>query len=389
MKILHCCLANYFVDNFSYQENILTKIHKLQGYDVKIIASTETWIDNKKLGYIKANSYLTADNIPIIRIPYILFIPKYIARKLRIYVGLSKLLNEFKPEIIFLHDVQFVSVWEIAKYAKNNVVKIYADSHTDYMNSAKNWVSKNILHKIIYKWCTKKIEPYVTKFWGVTPSRKKFLSDFYGVDEKKVGLLVMGVDDSNINFNHLKNSSIEIRKELNINKNDFVIISGGKIVRRKNIHLLMQAINELNNPDVKLIIFGSISDEIKSEIEKLSSAPNIFNVGWKNSDEINELLYCADLAVFPGAHSVLWEQVVGLGLPAIFKYWEGYEHIDIGGNCIFLNNVTIEEIKNAICRVYDDRNLFESMKKVAIEKGINEFSYSKIAKRAIEMEKTK
>jgi len=386
MKILHCCLANYYIDNYGYQENVLPKMHQLQGHEVQIVASTETFINNKKLGYVEPKSYFTPENIPITRIPYIKGFPHSIIKKLRIYSGLSKILKKFKPDIIFLHDVQFVSVWEIARYAKNNAVKIYADSHTDYMNSAKNWVSKNILHKIIYKWCTKTIEPFVSKFWGVTPSRKKFLIDFYHVNPQKVGLLLMGLDDSNINFNNLKNSRIEIRKKLNVKKNHFLIISGGKIVRRKNIHLLMQAINELNNPNIHLIIFGSISDEMKVEIEKLSSSPNISNLGWKDSDEINELLYSADLAVFPGSHSVLWEQAVGLGIPAIFKRWEGYEHIDIGGNCMLLNKVTKEEIKKNILKVYDDRNLFESMKMVASEKGINEFSYSKIAKRAIETE---
>ncbi len=102
------------------------------------------------------------------------------------------------------------------------------------MNSAKNWVSKNILHKIIYKWCTKKIEPYVIKFWGVTPSRKDFLIDFYNVNPAKVGLLVMGIDDSNINFRRRNLIRKEIRTKLNIDENQFVIITGGKIVKRKN-----------------------------------------------------------------------------------------------------------------------------------------------------------
>src|SRR5690554_851546 len=225
MKILHCCLANYYIDNYSYQENILPKMHHLQGHEVQIIASTETFIKNKKLGYVEAKSYFTPENIPITRIPYIKVIPHFLVKKLRIYSGLSKLLENFKPDIIFLHNVQFISVWKIARYAKNNDVKIYADNHTDYMNSAKNWLSKNILHRMIYKWCTKKIEPFVIKFWGVTPSRQKFLTDFYHVDPKKVGLLVMGLDDSNINFNNLKKTKLEIREKLNLQKSDFLIIT--------------------------------------------------------------------------------------------------------------------------------------------------------------------
>ena len=71
MKILHCCLANFYIDNYGYQENILPKMHQLQGHDVQIIASTETYIENKKLGYIEAKSYFTPENILITRIPYL------------------------------------------------------------------------------------------------------------------------------------------------------------------------------------------------------------------------------------------------------------------------------------------------------------------------------
>jgi len=385
MRILHCCLANVYIDNYGYQENILPKIHKNQGHEVRIIASTETYINNKRLGYVAPSSYFTSDNIPITRIPYTNLLPHFFVKKLRIYIGLTKVLKEFNPDIIFLHDVQFISVKEIAKYAQENDVKIYADSHTDYMNSAKNWVSKNILHKIIYKWCTKKIEPYVIKFWGVTPSRKDFLIDFYNVNPAKVGLLVMGIDDSNINFRRRNLIRKEIRTKLNIDENQFVIITGGKIVKRKNIHLLMEAVNELKTYNLKLIIFGSISDEIKPEIDRLSNSSNILNLGWQNTNDIYDLFFASDLAVFPGTHSVLWEQAVGIGLPAIFKKYKGYEHIDIGGNCIFFDELNIEGIKKSILSVFENKKLFETMKRVALEKGIKEFSYSEIAKKAIEI----
>ena len=48
MKIIHCCLAAFYIDNFSYQENILPKIHKLQGNDVFIIKNLgKTWKDSR------------------------------------------------------------------------------------------------------------------------------------------------------------------------------------------------------------------------------------------------------------------------------------------------------------------------------------------------------
>ncbi len=384
MKVLHCCLAAFYVDGYGYQENILPKMHKLQGHDVRIIASTETYIENSQLGYVEPKSYFNEDSIPVTRIPYVKWIPHVIAKKLRIYNGLYKLLEEYKPDIIFLHNIQFISIVEIIKFSQNNKnVKIYADGHIDFINSARNWVSKNILHKLIYKWCAKSIEPYVEKFWGVTPLRVDFFKDVYGIDERKVDLLVMGIDDSAVDLTQRESIRKSIRNKLKIDKDDFVIVTGGKIDRKKNIHILMKVVEELNTNDIKLIVFGTPSNELKEEIEELSKSKNIVNVGWISPKQVYDYLFASDLAFFPGTHSVLWEQAVGVGLPGVFKKWDGMQHVDIGGNCIFIDNGDKKEIEVTINKIKNDKKLLTKMKNIAVNKGIHEFSYHEIAKKAI------
>lgn len=384
MKILHCCLANFYIDNYGYQENILPKMHRLQGHEVRIVASTETYIENARLGYIQASSYYTPEGIPITRIPYIKIIPHFIAKKLRIYKGLKGILLEFKPEIIFLHDVQFISIWEIVKYAKYNKVTIYADCHTDLINSATNWVSKNILHKLIYKWCAQKIEPHTKKFYGVLPARVDFLLDIYDIPANKTELLVMGADDTLFDLSKKSEVRKKIRSAHHIKETDFLIISGGKIDRKKNIHHLLEAFQLLDKENVKLLIFGKVNDELEKEIDSFRTSKNIVLIDWLPTHKIYEFLMAADLGFFPGTHSVLWEQSVGIGLPCVFKRWKGIEHVDVGGNCLFLDEISIESIQSAIIQVVENKDLFERMKTAAVEKGIPKFSYSEIAKYSIE-----
>lgn len=384
MKILHCCLAAFYIDNFGYQENILPKIHKLQGHDVKIVASTETYIGNK-LGYIDPNSYLNEYKIPVTRIPYISYLPHLLAKKLRIYKGLNKIINDFQPNIIFLHDIQFFSIVDIVSFAKNNPsAKIYADGHTDFINSAKNWISKNILHRIIYRSCAKYAEPYISKFWGVTPLRVEFFTEVYKINKNKVDLLVLGVDDTEIGFSKKEDIRASIRARLNL-ENKFVIITGGKIDKRKKIDVLLEVINELNHLEVTLILFGSIDDDLKIKVESLIKSNNIINLGWISPSQANEYFFAADLAFFPGTHSVLWEQAVGCGLPAVFKRWDGIEHVDVGGNCLFIEEGDKSSIKSALLNIINNKDLYSRLKKVSEEKGVLEFSYSEIAKRAIEL----
>ena len=92
MRVLHCCLAAFYIDNYGYQENILPRMHKAQGHDVMILASTETYVDNLNLGYVKSNNYINEDGIPVIRIPYKRGIPSKLVHKLRIYEGVYDVL---------------------------------------------------------------------------------------------------------------------------------------------------------------------------------------------------------------------------------------------------------------------------------------------------------
>lgn len=385
MRILHCCLAAFYIDGYSYQENVLPRMHKLQGHEVSILASTETYVDNKKLGYVVPRSYHTIDGIPIKRIPYLTWLPHALAKKLRIYSGILEVLESFKPDIIFLHDCQFISIKEFAKYArKHPKVKVYVDGHTDFINSARNWLSKNILHRFIYKWCAKKINPYTRKFYGVLPLRVDFFRDMYGIPSEKIELLMLGAEHQIVDLSKRNEIKDSIRQVLTVDKGDFVIVTGGKLDERKKIHTLMQAVDELQVKGLKLIVFGVPDHEMEGEFEALAKSKYIRYVGWSTSEKTYEYFLAADLVFFPGTHSVLWEQAVGLGLPCVFKEWKGIQHIDLGGNCLFINSAGLTEIKEKILLLYHDRNLLDKMKEVAETQGMREFSYYEIAKKAIE-----
>ena len=387
MKILHCCLAAFYIDDFGYQENILPKFHKIQGNEVKIIASTETYLANKELGYVKPESYFTSDNIPITRLAYWKFIPFFIVKKLRLYKGIKQELSSFQPDVIFLHDCQFLSLGTVVNYVKKNKCKLYVDCHTDFINSGKNWVSKNILHKLIYRLSIKGAINYVDKFYGTLPLRSEFLHEVYNIPKSKIHLLPFGVDDSNLDFNLFPEIKKKIKNKLKIGEDEILLISGGKIDRRKNIHELLNAFVKIKEiePDLplKLLIFGSPVPEMQEEIKKYNKNTNIIFVNWLSSSEVKNYLIASDLVLFPGTHSVLWEEAIGLGLPCVFKKWDGMGHLDLGGNCAFLNKGNSEEITQVLMEIIKNKASFADLKRNAELKGPKMFIYSKISKKAI------
>lgn len=384
MKIVHICLGCFYIDNYSYQENMLPKYHKKLGYDVSIIASRLSFNASGLACLVEANEYINEFGIHVTRLDYLKGIEK-VSKFLRLYDNLYNTLEKENPDILFIHGCQFLDIIYIKHYLKKHShVKVFVDNHADFSNSATNWLSKNILHKFIWKKCAHIIEPYTEKFYGVLPARVDFLKNVYKIPEKKIEFLPMGADDEK--FEQIENLEFkaQFRQKYNVKEDEFLVVTGGKIDNsKKQILLLMEAIKKLKNTNIKLIVFGSVVEELREQINLMSDGEKIQYIGWISSDESYNYFGMADLVVFPGRHSVFWEQVAGIGVPMLVKYWEGTTHIDIGGNCEFLYEDSVEEIKNKIEEIVLDEGKYTKMKNVAKKNGKLKFSYSKISEKSI------
>lgn len=379
MKILHLCLGNYFADNYSYQENLLTKYHLNMGYDVEVVASQETFDANGNTCYTEeARTYFNENGIKVTRLKY--SFPEKINHKMKHYIGVYDAIEASKPDVIFVHNCQFLSIFEVIRYLKKHPeVKVFVDSHVDFSNSAKNFLSKNILHKFIWKFCAQNINKYAEKFYGVLPARVDFLVNVYGLPKEKCELLVMGADDDEIKRIENSNAREIKRAEYKVEDEEILVVTGGKIdLFKQQTLLLMQAVNEMENEKVKLCVFGSVVPEMKEKFDSLLSDRVIYS-GWKKPTESYNEFAAADIVAFPGRHSVFWEQVAAMGIPMICKKWAGTTHVNVDGNVIFLEDDSVEEIKNAITEMIANYDKYKN----AARSGKQHFLYSDIAKRSI------
>ena len=385
MKVVHLCLGCFFPDNYSYQENMLPKFHKQLGYDVEVIASLATFDKNGKASFIKKGSiYRNEYDIKVPRLAYKK--PEKIYRKLKRYIGTYDALEKANPNILFVHGCQFMDMDAVKKYITNHSnIKIYVDNHADFSNSGTNWLSKNLLHKILWRHAAQIIQPYTTKFYGVLPARVDWLVDMYKLPKSKCELLVMGADDDKVKEATVPEVRKQIREKYGIDEDDFLIMTGGKIDPAKVQTLqLMEAVAKIDNPKVKLIVFGSVTKDLQERVNEHCVEDKVLYIGWVQSDDSYKYFAAADLVVFPGRHSVFWEQVAGLGIPMLCKYWECTTHIDLGGNVEYLKNDSAAEIKGKIETLVANHEKYISMKEVALKKGMIKFSYKDIARQAIE-----
>ncbi|MSS44405.1 glycosyltransferase family 4 protein [Anaerosalibacter bizertensis] len=388
MKIIHLCLSSFYIEDFGYQENLIPKYNKKDGHDVTIIASRFTFNqDNGSPDLAPIGEYINSDAIKVIRIDY-----KYkwlgkINDKLKIYKDTYKLLEQEKPDLIFMHGIQFLDMKIVVKYVKRNPnCKLVADNHASYDNSGKDIISREILHKIFYKIVIQKSLPYIQKIFMLAPGCKYFAKDMYNIPEEKMEYLYLGADTENINFDKKEDIKTRIRSELNIKLNDFVLVTGGKLSKGKNTKILLNALKRIDSENIKLIIFGVFSDDIKDELmRKISQDDRVKYIGWLNGGDVYDYYLASDVAIFPGTKSALWEQAICSGLPLICKRWCGMEYVDVGGNCIFIDGDDEDKIVENIELLMNDNDLYEKMANIARTKGYDMFSYEKISKQAIDI----
>ena len=379
MKIVHVIIAAAYKEGYGYQENILPAKHVELGLDTYVVTFDKD--------YSKGIEYINDDGVKVTKLPIndsrssrIRYVSSF-TKKTK---GLLTYLENISPDIIFVHGLQSIDILYVCDYcAKHSDVKLYVDQHADYYNTPITKFSTRIYHRIVFGYIAKRLSKYAIKFWGVTPWRVDYLQKVYGVKPEKTDLLVMGGDENLIDWENRTVIKSHIRSKYNIPEDAFLIVSGGKIDRAKNIHLLIEAAARLRESNVFLIVFGSMTEDIRESCTPLFK-DNVKYIGWIDSKDVYPYFLASDLAVFPGTHSVLWEQSVACGVPGIFKDWNGgFSHVDCGGNARFINEITVDSLVQEIESIVKDSARYIAMSQVAQNKARTAFSYIEIAKKSI------
>ena len=379
MKIVHICLDQYS-DGWTYQENLLTKYHRLQGHDVSVITSMLCYRDGK-LAEDTRTRFTDINGVEILRLKKR---TGGLLGKTPAYKDFYETLCSLSPDIIFSHGCQYTDTKYAIRYVREHPqVRLFVDNHGDFTNSATNFLSREILHKIIWRHYAQQLVPYTEVFWGVLPARVDFLTELYGLPPEKCRLLVMGADDELVEKAAHSGARDRIRRQYHIADNDFLVMTGGKIDPWKAQTLtLMEAVRDLPDVRLKLLVFGHVAPELRDRFDRLIDGEKLQYAGWVQAANTYDYAAAADLFVFPGRHSVLWEQVAGQGVPMLVKDWPGTHHIDMGGNVRFLIGDSVEEIQGQLLALLEEPDAYRQMKEAAA-RGSSDFLYSRIAEKSI------
>lgn len=338
MKILHCCLSCFYIDGYDYQENELVRRHVRDGHDVLVLASTETFNASKEIDYVSAGDYMGKDGARVIRVPYSTLLPHKVMRKLRYYKGISKILNDFKPDVILFHGMAAGELESVTKYVKNNnTTKLYIDSHEDYHNSARNFISKWLLHYGFYRPILKKALPYTEKILALSPEVIDLVNGLYEVPKENIELYPLGGEIfEDAQYNSIRNKA---RQLLKVKANDILIVQSGKMDKTKKLIETLRAFNSTKDERLKLIIVGHIYDDILDEANIIiNSDSRIHYVGWKSASELKEILCAADIYIQPGTQSATMQASLCCRCSVILHNYPSHRYLVNEHNGWLINN---------------------------------------------------
>lgn len=153
-----------------------------------------------------------------------------------------------------------------------------------------------------------------------------------------------------------------IRKKLGLSEKDFVILYVGRIMKVKGVFELMQAVSDLEDEHIKLLIIGSVNfgkwafSSYERKVKKLSrqNRDRIIFTGYVDNSAVYQYASVADVQCVPtlveeAAGLVLLEAMAG-GLPLIVtKSGGAIEYVDESTALIIDRENIVENLKRAIC----------------------------------------
>lgn len=243
---------------------------------------------------------------------------------------------------------------------------------------------KFVIHLHANVKATKSLEKTYGNVFCVSNFIKRQYMENTCLPHNRIYTIFNGIDTSKFLKTIELNQRKEIRKKLGICESDFVVIFCGRIVSDKGVLELISAIESINNPFIKLLILGSSNfglgdigeypTIVKQKVEQ--NKERIIFTGYVNNSDVYLYHKISDIGVVPSMHNdpcplTLFEMITS-GLPTIATKAGGMPEIGTKDTTIYvsMNNI-IPELKNAIVKLYNDRDLRTNMSKSAIIRSID------------------
>ena len=385
MKILY--IDETFHPSYGYQANPLAKFQQAQGHEVIIATVEKKWMypvyrsfGDDGTGLEEADARYERDTgVKIIRVPA----KGYVARRLVYGKEIFQVVDQVKPDVIFIHCVETLTAirFLFSRKMRKNYPMMF-DSHMLKMASTSKFAKlfekgfqllvTPIIKKNNYEVIRTQDDDYVNSRLAIPMEQTPFIS--FGTDTKL--------------FYPSQEVRAEFRKKHEIPEGAFTVVYTGKLTEAKNGKLLAEAFKEKFTKPVSLICVGTPPDtEYGRQVKALldASQNQVIMFPTQNYMDLGQFYQAADLSVFPKQCSMSFYDAQACGLPVLSENNNvNVDRCSHGNGRNFKAN-DISSFRGEIQKMIDiPKEEYEQMRQAAIAFIAGDYDYEKIAQQYTE-----
>lgn len=295
---------------------------------------------------------------------------------LKAYKELKHIIDEGEYDIIHCHTPVGAMLTRLAaKQARKQGTKVFYTAHGFHFYKgapAINW----ILYYPVEKWLSRYTDVLITINKEDYERAKTFKAG------KVCYVPGVGIDLKKFNAGYVNKE--QKRKEIGVSADDFVLLSVGELIPRKNHEIVIRALSVLKQLDklnhIEYVICGrgAYETDLRKLAEGLDVADHVHFLGYRN--DISEICNCADLFVFMSHQEglpVALMEAMACGLPAVCSNIRGNTDLIEDGVTGLLANNTPEEVAQSISKMKSDTALRNRVASAALQK-IKQFDLSSV-----------
>lgn len=295
---------------------------------------------------------------------------------LKAYKELKHIIDEGEYDIVHCHTPVGAMLTRLAaKQARKKGTKVFYTAHGFHFYKgapAINW----ILYYPVEKWLSRYTDVLITINKEDYERAKTFKAG------KVCYVPGVGIDLKKFNAGYVNKE--QKRKEIGVSADDFVLLSVGELIPRKNHEVVIRALSVLKQLDkfnhIEYVICGrgAYEADLRKLAEGLDVADHVHFLGYRN--DISEICNCADLFVFMSHQEglpVALMEAMACGLPAVCSNIRGNTDLIENGVTGLLANNTPEEVAQSISKMKSDTALRNRVASAALQK-IKQFDLSSV-----------
>ena len=304
------------------------------------------------------------------------FYPKFLVRRIISIKNLVKYFKKHKVDIILSGSANFPLFYSyvLSKWFRIPMITIgHGDDFIVQNPSAIKTLILNNIQKIIV---TNRI-------------MKNLLMKIHNVNSQNVKIIHLGVDIEN---SLVKESNFELRNELGIDKNDFIILTVSRFYPRKGFDTVLKAIKSIidDAPNIQLKYFivgdGEERTKIATLITQLNLEKSVVLLGAIDDHLKNKYYKLSDIFIL--VPEVKKNSIEGFGivyieanyfkLPVIGSRSGGVKiAVEDGKTGYLINPRDVKDLKEKILFLYENRDVCMKFGEYGHERVIKQFNWKK------------